>query len=866
MIQARIFVMILLAVAMTRAHAAVRPISGAERAAVEIAAAYLSGGPAAIADKLSASSPLQKIPFAERQGELEVRLGPPTDAQWELQTVVPALKDRMAVFTVTYPAGFEDHLIFDMVPEAGTYKLRDVRFLAQPSDRKPFFEPLASTKAAAVPAKTASRVPLSATLGILGAALALAASFNARRRAIAVPLLGGAVLLIGGAVFLVVTKQLMQTGPVAVAAMTARDDGPPRMASLLPLRRALADGKSNVDAAFASVDRRQGRGRIADVWRIQSQLLQVQTGAAKTALANFPSPSDIPLVEILRAQVALLENDQVSAAVAFENAVNLGPGRDALWLANANVLYSLGFEDRAKSNFQRLEQMGSRDADAYYTLATLAAASNDETSAERYLRQAWQMEPVERARIVGTGALWSTLRRPGVMEVISISAAGEPLVAGTNAATQTAILPTDAQPTTTGDLLHIAIGRQELRVPGGAALAPSDARIVGATESANVEEARRIEDLPALLDVATNPAAYAQPALRQRVTGTTHALAQRNRWTDIVRLTDGLSPASEHIPSDIFYLRTVALQRLQRGPEAVRLLSQIVQSPVLKRRRDAEALAQFAELMVAQDLFDAAVRMYDRSQQIQPNPFIDDRVRQILMNKRLATRYAVAKTAHFEIHYPDDVSQAAAVQLGAVLEREYQRLQSWIPTPAFKPVVVNMVWWQEFRSTYTGNDFVLGFYNGKITVPFAGVSSEIPEITAILAHELSHAMIAQSTSDQAPHWFQEGFAQRIELRPYHANAFNMYDDARMLPLSLLDPVLLSSPDSEMISAAYIIAQTNIRFLEAKYGRGSLQRFMTAFREGANTEEAVRRVCGKSLTELELELRRWGRSSQRVFAN
>src|ERR1700741_145307 len=163
MIQARIFVTILLAVSTMTARAAVRPISEAERAAVEIAAAYLSGGPAAIVNKLSASSPLQKIPVAERQGELEVRLGPSTDAQWELQTVVPALKDRMAVFTVTYPAGFEDHLIFDMVQEGGAYKLRDVRFLAQPSERKPFFEPLEATKAVA-PVKSASRVPLSTTL------------------------------------------------------------------------------------------------------------------------------------------------------------------------------------------------------------------------------------------------------------------------------------------------------------------------------------------------------------------------------------------------------------------------------------------------------------------------------------------------------------------------------------------------------------------------------------------------------------------------------------------------------------------------------------------------------------------------------
>jgi tetratricopeptide (TPR) repeat protein len=870
MVHARIAVAaVLLLLFSSSASAEVRPISGAERAAVEIAAAYLSGGPSAITDKLAASSPLRKLSANEQLAELEVRLGPPGDADWELQTIVPALKDRMAAFTVNYPAGFEDHLIFEMVSEGGAYKLQDVRFLAMPSDRKPLFPPRAIAEPADLAAAANTpRIPWSAIAGIFAAALGIAASFAARRRALFVAAISfAALLVIGAAALVVVTQRPVEKEPVAPAAATpSADAGPTRLASLLPLRRALAAGKGNVDAEHASVDRAQGRGAIADLWKIQSQLLQTQTSAAKTALAAFASPSDTPLAEILRAQIALLENDQVTAALAFEHAVNLGPGRDTLWLENANILYSLGFEERAESYYRRLEQMGSRDATAYYTLATLAAASGDEAGAEQYLRKAWQMAPVAREALVDAAVLWSTLRRPGMVEAIAMSAPGEPLVGRSPAMTAPIVLPVDAEATTTGDLLRVTIRGQELRVPQGASLATPDTRIVEATESRAAEEARSIADLPMLLASATGAAAYAQPALRERVTGTAHALAQRKRWNDIVTLTEKLSPSSEHVPPEIFYLRTVALQRLQRKEEASRLLQQIAQSPVLQRRRDADALAQFAELFAAQDLFDAAVRMYDRSQQIRPNPFIDDRVRQILMNKRLATRYAVATTPHFEIHYPDDVPPASATQLGAVLEREFQRLQSWIPASDFRPVVVNMVWWQEFRSTYTGNDFVLGFYNGKITVPFAGVDAEDPEITAILAHELSHAMIAQATADQAPRWFQEGFAKRLETRSFHENAFNMYDDAKLLPISLLDAVLGSSPDPELISAAYVIAQTDIRFFEQKYGRASLQKLMTAFREGGTTAEAIERVCGKPLASVELELRQWGRGSQRIFTN
>ena len=64
------------------ALAEVRPISEAERAAVQYAAEYFASGPQAIVTRLTASSPLRSA------AEIEARLGPPAGAQWELVTVV----------------------------------------------------------------------------------------------------------------------------------------------------------------------------------------------------------------------------------------------------------------------------------------------------------------------------------------------------------------------------------------------------------------------------------------------------------------------------------------------------------------------------------------------------------------------------------------------------------------------------------------------------------------------------------------------------------------------------------------------------------------------------------------------------------
>lgn len=840
---------------------AVRPVSDAERTAVQIAADYLSRGPEAVAAKLAPGAPMAQLPRATQLAEIEARLGPRDGAQWELQTVAPE-HPNLAAFTVTFPSGWDDHVIFEMTQHGGAWMVRDVRFLAQ---AVPNAAPVAEAKAAEAAPKRASTFALPLSLAAAAAILFVSALVLRRRQWMATALAAAALVPIGFAALLLSrgrTPAVQQAS--AVAARTGTD-----LTTLLPLRRALALGDGNVAAAYAAVDRTSQRGAIADLWKAHADLLDTNVTAARDSLSRFASPTDRPLAAILAARLALLQNDEVSAVLAYEQAVSLGPGRDGLWYEAAEALSAMGFEDRAKGYLERLEKIGSRDADVYYALAGVAAArfrEEDDARAEEYLRRAWNMRPVEREQLIETGLFWSVLRRPGIVGLIRLSSAAEPLVRAAELSRRPIALPAEAAARTSGDYLHVAIGNQQLVVPGGAALAPVGTPVVEPSAWERSEEERRLADLESLLSVGTGASAFAQPVLRQRITATADALAARNRWSDLVRLTENLSPASDSVPPSLFFLRSVGLQRLDRSEEAKRLLADVATSRVLQRKRDAGAYIALAELFAAHDLHDAAVRMYDRSLQIRQNPFVDDRVRQIQMNKRLATRYSTHNTTHFEIHYPDDVTPMLARQLGEVLEREQKRLRRWIPLEELEPVVVNVTWWHEFRGTYTGSDFVLGFYNGKITVPFAGVDATNPNVVAILSHELAHAMIAQATGDHAPRWFQEGLAQRIELRQFHENAFNMYEDDHLLPVALLDAVLRGSPDPEMITAAYTTAQTHIRFVESRFGRKALTAMLTAYREGATTEEAIGRACGKSPPDYEAEFRQWGRSERRVFEN
>jgi hypothetical protein len=236
------------------------------------------------------------------------------------------------------------------------------------------------------------------------------------------------------------------------------------------------------------------------------------------------------------------------------------------------------------------------------------------------------------------------------------------------------------------------------------------------------------------------------------------------------------------------------------------------------------------------------------------------------MNQRLAERYSELLSPNFAFHYPDDLDIEAVRRLSVVMEAELARLKKILPLSQFRRTTVNVLWWNEFRSTYTGSDHILGFYDGKITLPLAGVSSMEPRVVALVTHELAHAVIAQATSDHASAWLQEGLAQRFEMVPYHANAFNMYETDRLLPISLLNPAISESVDGDLVGQAYITSQTAIRFLEAKFGPKIIPSLITLLREGESEEDALARLTGLPLEELEARFREWGQSERRVFEN
>jgi len=861
--------LLLLALPVVASAAKPRPVSDAERAGVEIAAAYLSRGPAAVIERLASSSPLRKVPASELPAEIETRLGPATGATWQLGTSFPALADKVVVFDVEFPSGADDSVMLAMTKEGERWTITDIRMLALPVERP---AALRRTVLASAVATTSNGMDdllrfLPLLLGIAAAVIAFAGAMLARggaetRRNCA---LAAIMLAIAGLAAGIAAGRFTTMKPSA-STTDATGDGTLRLARLLPLRRALASGVVASAGSPNTTINDPKIGTTSRIWHAQLAQQNENPTAVARMLSTIPEPSEIPLAEVLRARAALLRDDDVAAAVAYENAISLGPGRDSLWSEAAQAALALGFEDRARRYFDRLEITGSRDADVYYVGSILASSRKANDRAAAMLQTGWTMRPIERSDLVEAAVFWETLRKAGSSHFINLSTPEEATFAAPDVSTRAVALPADATARVSGALLSVSIGDRQLLVPGGAPLAPAGTMVVDAGTWKREEEAKGLADFATSVTAAQKSSAYTQPAIKQRILRTARALSRHNRWTEMLQLTDGLDPKAEHVPAEMFFLRDTALQRAGRNDEARRLVEQLAVSRAMQRKNDVNTLVQLGEMLASHDLNDAAIRVLERAHNLKPSDAIDSRIGQIQMNKRLATKYSTHKTEHFEIHYPEDVTTMTAQSIGRVLEAELIRLQKWVPVANFKPIAVNVVWWEEFRATYTGSDYILGFFQRGITVPFAGIPEMFPEAVAVLSHELCHAMIAQSTNDQAPRWFHEGLASRVEMREYHENAFTMYEDDKLLALSLIDAVIGGSPDPSMISQGYVQSQTLIRYVESAYGARGISTLLASFRNGATTEEAIQQLSGKSVPAFEVGLRAWGRAGSRVFDN
>lgn len=207
-------------------------------------------------------------------------------------------------------------------------------------------------------------------------------------------------------------------------------------------------------------------------------------------------------------------------------------------------------------------------------------------------------------------------------------------------------------------------------------------------------------------------------------------------------------------------------------------------------------------------------------------------------------------TPRFVIKYRDTLDADARREIVAQLEAAVARVGRTLAyTPQQRTTVV-LYDQREFRDVTRVHAWATGLFDGKIRMPVGRVRPAAPELERLVVHEYAHAAIHDLARGRAPRWLHEGLAQVLE----GATADPILKAPTGLSLAGVE-ALAGDQDPLRARAGYDIALWIVGDLVDRGGMESLCELLTRLGAGETLAEAMPRVYGLRLTEIESQWRR-----------
>jgi tetratricopeptide (TPR) repeat protein len=296
-------------------------------------------------------------------------------------------------------------------------------------------------------------------------------------------------------------------------------------------------------------------------------------------------------------------------------------------------------------------------------------------------------------------------------------------------------------------------------------------------------------------------------------------------------LLKGLGVAAVHAgrPDDAFApLERAALA--EYDPEVRLLLAH------LHDRRDdpAQAVVNLKAVLDREPTNEAARRMLDKVER----------------EWRAEAGFRREVTPRFVVKYRDTLDAEARREIVQHLEAAAARVGRTLAYAPHQRTTVVLYEHHEFRDVTRVHAWATGLFDGKIRLPVGRVRPPAHELERLAGHEYAHAAIHDLTRGRAPRWLHEGLAQVLE----GAAADPILRAPAGLTLAGVE-ALATDSDPLRARAGYDIALWIVRDLLDRGGIEPLRELLARLGAGETIAEAMPRVYGLRLTELESQWRR-----------
>ena len=207
-------------------------------------------------------------------------------------------------------------------------------------------------------------------------------------------------------------------------------------------------------------------------------------------------------------------------------------------------------------------------------------------------------------------------------------------------------------------------------------------------------------------------------------------------------------------------------------------------------------------------------------------------------------------TPRFVVKYRDTLDAEVRREIIAHLEAAAARVGRTLAYAPLQRTTVVLYEHHEFRDVTRVHAWATGLFDGKIRLPVSRARPPAQELERLARHEYAHAAIHDLTRGRAPRWLHEGLAQVLE----GAASDPMLQTPAGLTLAGVE-ALAADSDPVRARAGYDIALWIVRDLLDRGGIEPLRELLARLGAGETVAEAIPRVYGLRLTELESQWRR-----------
>jgi hypothetical protein len=198
--------------------------------------------------------------------------------------------------------------------------------------------------------------------------------------------------------------------------------------------------------------------------------------------------------------------------------------------------------------------------------------------------------------------------------------------------------------------------------------------------------------------------------------------------------------------------------------------------------------------------------------------------------------------AHFSVTFQGPADEGTAYRAVEILEAAYYRIGTALNVYPTQPIEVVLHTREQFYDVTKAPAWSGGVYDGRIHVPVKGSESTPEQLTEVLSHELTHAIVSTLAGPEAPAWLHEGLAGVMEQSgPADELAFMAHTTAR-IPLAAMMQSFVRLPEGS-VSLAYAQSAVAVKRLIDLRGASAVVGLLRALRSGVPFENAFQAQAG-----------------------